>query len=198
MTTKDPRAAGSKPASATEAARQTQDETRRAAQSLAEDAKSTARAAAEHASSEAAHQAQRAKSGVADEVNDVASALRRAADEARDGSPQARAFGYVAESLADVADTINHKDFGEMAEDLSSLARRNPVAFLGGAALLGFAMTRFAKASRPAAGAHGNGHASAHTVPAQPMSPASGATPAPGGRTTAPSTPATRTGGGTV
>ena len=73
--------------------------------------------------------------------------LRRAADELRGGSPQERTFGQMADALADVSDNVRGKDFGEMAGDMSDFARRNPLAFLGGAALLGFAGTRLARAS---------------------------------------------------
>ena len=36
-----------------------------------------------------------------------------------------------------------------MAADLSAFGRQNPVAYLGGAALVGFALARFARASTP-------------------------------------------------
>jgi hypothetical protein len=39
-----------------------------------------------------------------------------------------------------------------MAGDISDYARRNPLVFLGGAALVGFALTRFAKATSEPAG----------------------------------------------
>ena len=37
-----------------------------------------------------------------------------------------------------------------MAGELSEFGRQNPVAYLGGAALVGFALARFARASTPA------------------------------------------------
>ncbi len=92
--------------------------------------------------------AESAKAGVADEISTVGDALRRASDDLRDGSPQERTFGQMASTLADLSDTVRDKDMGEMVDDLSGFARRNPVAFLGAAALVGFAGVRMAKASQ--------------------------------------------------
>lgn len=110
-------------------------------------ARETASEAADAVREEATRQADSAKSGVADEMSDVASALRKAASDMRDGSPQERTFGQVASALADVSDSIRGKDLGEMANEVSAFAKRNPMLFIGGIALAGFAATRFATAS---------------------------------------------------
>ncbi len=102
-----------------------------------------------------------AKTGVADEVKDVASALRRASEEMRGGSAQERTLGSIAGSLADASDQIRDKDLGEIARMVTKVARDNPVLFLSGAALLGFAASRFAKASGENLGA------SARVTPAE-------------------------------
>ncbi len=121
------------------------------AKSVSEDLGNSARETAQDAASavreEASRRADSAKSGVADEVSDIASALRKAANDMRDGSPQERTFGQIAGGLADVSDSIRGKDLGEMANELSSFAKRNPMLFIGGIALAGFAATRFATAS---------------------------------------------------
>lgn len=88
-----------------------------------------------------------AKDGVAKEVKDVAMVLRRASEDLRGGSAQERTLGTIASSLADVSDAIRDKDLGEIVQMVSKVARDNPVLFLGGAALLGFAASRYAKAS---------------------------------------------------
>ncbi len=118
------------------------------ASQFAEQAKSAAGEVAQDAAAAATQQADAAKSSVADEVSGVASALRTAAEEMRTGSPQERTFGQIAEGLADASDALREKDLSEMVQDLSTFARKNPLVFLGGAALIGFAATRFAKASR--------------------------------------------------
>ncbi|WP_138933137.1 hypothetical protein [Roseovarius arcticus] len=121
------------------------------AKSVTEDlgnaARETAQDAAGAVREEAVRRADSAKTGVADEVSDVASALRKAADSMRDGSPQERTFGQIAGGLADVSESIRGKDLGEMASELTSFAKRNPMLFLGGIALAGFAATRFATSS---------------------------------------------------
>lgn len=103
--------------------------------------------ALQDASQAAREQGDKAKSLVADEISSVSSALRTAAKEMRSGSPQERSFGQIAESLADASDALRDKDLGTMVGDVSRFARANPMVFLGGAALIGFAATRFARAS---------------------------------------------------
>ncbi|WP_299961001.1 hypothetical protein [uncultured Roseobacter sp.] len=117
------------------------------ASELTEQAKTAARDVAQNAASAAKNQAASAKSSVADEMSGVASALRTAAEEMRSGSPQERTFGQIAEGLADASEAMRNKDLSEMVQDVSAFARKNPLVFLGGAALIGFAATRFAKAS---------------------------------------------------
>lgn len=129
---------------------ETLDDARRAGSDVAGTVKDSAHDAAGTISAEASRAADRAQSGAADEVGDVASALRTAAGELRSGSPQDRAFSHLADNLADVSDAIRDKDMADLLSDLNGFARRNPLAFLGGAALVGFAATRVAKASAEA------------------------------------------------
>ncbi|WP_299971068.1 hypothetical protein [uncultured Roseobacter sp.] len=117
------------------------------ASDVSSQAKTAARDVAQNAASAAKDQADTAKSSVADEMSGVASALRTAAEEMRSGSPQERTFGQIAEGLADASEAMRNKDLSEMVQDVSAFARKNPLVFLGGAALIGFAATRFAKAS---------------------------------------------------
>jgi len=93
------------------------------------------------------NRADKAKDTVADNMADTAQALRAAANRSRDGSPQERTIGQIAESLADVSDAIRGKDLGEMVDGINQFARQNPPIFLGAAALLGFAASRFGKSS---------------------------------------------------
>nr|WP_306263605.1 hypothetical protein [Pararhizobium sp. IMCC3301] len=123
------------------------DKARNTAGNLAEKARDTAEDAVHSATKAAVSRADAAKSSVADEVSGVASALRTAAEEMRSGSPQERTFGQIAEGLADASDALRQKDLSTMVEDVTRFARKNPLVFLGGAALIGFAATRFAKAS---------------------------------------------------
>jgi|32_taG_2_1085360.scaffolds.fasta_scaffold49973_1 hypothetical protein len=117
------------------------------AKELKDEARDTAQSLKDRAVDEAQTRGDEAKAGVADEISDMGNALRRAAEELRSGSPQERTFGHMADALADMSETVRDKDLGEIAGDVSDFARRNPLAFLGGAALLGFAGTRLARAS---------------------------------------------------
>ena len=96
---------------------------------------------------EAKLQADDAKASVAVEVNDVAQALRKASQDLRNGSAQERTLGQIANGLADASDALRDKDLGEIVQTISRIARQNPMLFLGGAAMFGFAASRFAKAS---------------------------------------------------
>lgn len=125
-------------------------EARDKAREIGADARDMARDVRDEAISEARDRADATKEGMADEISDVSRALRKASDELRDGSPQARTFSAAADMMASFADTVHDRDLGQMADSLSDLAKRNPVAFLGGAALLGFAGARMAKTSRRA------------------------------------------------
>ncbi len=84
---------------------------------------------------------------VADEVGSVGRALRKASEELRSGSVSEQAFASAAEALADVSDRMHGRDLGQMLNEVSEFGRRNPATLLGGAALLGFAGMRLAKAS---------------------------------------------------
>ncbi|PFG51572.1 hypothetical protein ATG98_0524 [Marinobacter sp. LV10R520-4] len=123
------------------------EQVRQAAGAASEEVKAGAQEAADTVSAEADHYADEAKGAAADEVKDVASALRTAAKEMRSGSAQERTFSQIAEALADASDTMRDKDLGEMVGAVTNFARRNPMVFLGSAAFIGFAATRFARAS---------------------------------------------------
>ena len=121
--------------------------------SVASDIKGAAAHKFDQAMTDVRAKADDAKGDVANEVKDMAMALRRASEELRGGSAQERTLGTIASSLADASDSIRDKDLGEIAQMVSKVARDNPVLFLGGAALLGFAASRYAKASGAASGA---------------------------------------------
>lgn len=121
--------------------------------SVASDIKTAAAQKFDQATAEVRSRADAMKSDVADEVKDVALVLRRASEELRGGSAQERTLGTIASSLADASDALRNKDLGEIVQMVSKVARENPVIFLGGAALLGFAASRYAKASGGAADA---------------------------------------------
>lgn len=112
-----------------------------------QEAKAVAADAAQQAKAQVDQHVVRAKDGLADEVHDTARALRTAAEEMRTASPQERTMAQIADGLADACGALREKDLGQMAGDLTRFARNNPVAFLGGCALVGFAAARFTRTS---------------------------------------------------
>lgn len=176
------------------------DDAGQAASRVAEDARNVARQASERVRDEAYQQGDRAKEGVASEISGIADALRKAAGDMRSGSPQERTIGQLAGTLADASDAIRDRDLGEISSELSRFARRNPLAFLGGAALAGFAATRFAKASSNAprggySGYSGAGETHGGEPYARQGSSAPTATPSRAPAPTAASAPSSPSGG---
>jgi hypothetical protein len=115
--------------------------------SVAADLRSAASQKFSETVTEARSQADDAKANVAGEVKDMALALRRASEELRGGSAQERTLGMIATSMVDASDALRDKDMGEILQTVSKVARDHPLLFLGGATLLGFVASRYAKAS---------------------------------------------------
>lgn len=166
-----------------------------AATSAVDDAKAGAQDMADQARTAATDYADQAKGAAADEVGSVGSALRTAAEELRSGSPQERTFSQIADGLADASDALREKDLGEMVGAVNDFAKRNPLVFLGSAALVGFAATRFAKASGSSARPGDDTGGTGSRVPMQTTQarPATAPTPAmkPGAPAADPASPRT-------
>lgn len=140
------------------------DKAKAAATTASQEVKSQAQNVADTVATEAGNYAGQAKDAAADEVKDVSSALRTAADEMRSGSPQERTFSQIADSLADASDAMHNKDLGEMVGAVTGFAKRNPMVFFGSVALIGFAAARFAKASGSGASASAQHSRQAHRM----------------------------------
>jgi len=139
-TRQDPKSA----TSASKAAETARDEVTEAGQDIAGEAKTIKDKGAKLLQD----QAERAKDGLADEATSLGSALRKASDELRSGSPEAQLFGKMADSLADFTESVKSRQISEIFGEIGEFGRRNPAAFLGGAALVGFAAVRMVKASQ--------------------------------------------------
>ena len=123
------------------------DEAETRAKGLVGEAKAEAERVAREARARAEGMANEYRDRAAGEASRMSAALRDASANMRHGSPQERAIGHMADTMANAADAIQGKDLGSIIGDINAFARRNPTAFIGGAALLGFAAARFAKAS---------------------------------------------------
>jgi hypothetical protein len=109
--------------------------------------KESARSALEGATAVAADRTAEVRDQAVGEIERTARGLEAAADEMR-GSPfQQDLLREAAEGLKQISHAIEGKSVGAVVAEISDFGRRNPLAYLGGAALAGFALARFARAS---------------------------------------------------
>lgn len=133
-----------------DAARSAGDSTRTMTENVAEKARETVGDAVDTASHKARVEAEQARDTAAEEVQKTANAADAAADEFDENSIQARAIEEVASRIDDLAEQIRGQDIDRVARMVGDAARRHPMMFVAGAALAGFAVTRFLKARDPA------------------------------------------------
>ena len=87
------------------------------------------------------------KDVAADELHDVAGALRGAAQRRSGDDPLLGLTGSAADGLDRLSNALRNKDVSVMMRDMESFARAQPVAFFGLALATGFLAVRFMKAS---------------------------------------------------
>ena len=92
-------------------------------------------------------QAESAKQGLAAQVGESAAALDAAAEKFGEQSVQGDLFRGAARGLDALSQALQGNSMSGLASDITDFGRRNPAVFLGGAALAGFALARFAQAS---------------------------------------------------
>jgi len=101
------------------------------------------------------------KTAGADYIGNLAETIRRAGREFDNDLPIAGKYIRKAASQVDnVADSIRTGDFNDLVRSAQSFARRQPTAFLGMAALAGFAAVRFLKSSSSETGLSSSGRRS--------------------------------------
>ena len=120
-----------------------------AAQERVGELRDAALSSLEEAKSTATEKVEETKDQAAGEIARTAQGLEAAAEE-MEGSPfQQDLLREAADGLKQIARTVEGKSIGAIVGELSEFGRQNPVAYLGGAALVGFALARFARASTP-------------------------------------------------
>jgi hypothetical protein len=105
------------------------------------------------ATDKATEVADRQKGYAADQIGKVAGALERVGEELK-SDDASMIGGYAAQlgsSARQFADKIKDKNFSEIAGIAEDFGRRQPLAFLGLAAVAGLAASRFMMASKPTA-----------------------------------------------
>lgn len=118
-------------------------------ETVAEQASDIAEDARERATHRVESEAEAARDSAAEEVDKAARAADAAASEFDPDSMQAQAIEQIARRIDDIADTIRTTDIDRLARTVGDTAARHPALFVMGAALAGFAATRFLKARDP-------------------------------------------------
>lgn len=161
-------------------ARTAVDEARKVAGQVAQEAGQQAASIAEEAKAEVGRQAERVK-GMAGEQKDflaaqiggVADAMEKVADELETNNGASAHYArMIADNAEKVSATIRQNDIDALLGMAQDFGRRQPAVFVGAAALLGFAASRFlgASAARP----HEPGVKSNATAPGTYTQPTAG------------------------
>ena len=181
---------------AEEEAQRAEAEARRAFDGLRRHARDAARDSGRIARDEANARVSGAFDSAAGEAERAARAAEEAAGEYDPHAMPARALESVSVLLEDTARGLRDTDLERVVDELRNTARRHPVTFLAGAAALGFAAARLARASDGDdgagrqdrhAGGGDRGFAGTSTAEAPATDPAAGSAQAPA----APATPGT-------
>lgn len=143
-----------------------------AASRNARDLRARAETGLHDARERAAQQGETVKNSLADDVSQTAHALQTAAGEVDERSFQHQLLKGASDGLMQISDQMHGKSVGDMVASLADFGRRNPAAFLGGAALAGFALARFARASGTGAYGQSYPYRSAAGAPARPTTSA--------------------------
>jgi hypothetical protein len=132
-----------------ETSREQAREVGRQAREAAEEVKHEARVAADQAKEQARSAATRQKDAAAQQMGGWAQALRTASDDLRHRGQEVAAgyVGQAADGLERASGTVRARDVDELIGSVEDFARRQPVAFLGGAVAAGFGLARFVRSS---------------------------------------------------
>jgi hypothetical protein len=136
---------------------------------LAKDAARSARDRAEEL-------AERGKTAGADQMAGFARAIRGAAEDLEEQSPEVATYvRQAADGLEQAASSVRGRSIGEFVDMVDDLARRQPAAFFGSTVLAGFVLSRFVKSradrsSQPSSGQDDAANSAPGAPPPHPMS----------------------------
>ncbi|MCP1838364.1 hypothetical protein ACVIHI_000267 [Bradyrhizobium sp. USDA 4524] len=100
------------------------------------------------AEQKAEHAAGRQKQAGASQIEQVAQAVHGAADELQQQMPKAAEFAHAAASrIEEGAGALRESSLRDLSGTFNDFGRKEPLAVFGGAALAGFAISRFLKSS---------------------------------------------------
>jgi len=93
----------------------------------------------------------------ADTVGGVARAATKAADELEQSSPQLASYVRdAASAVEDFSSSLRNRSLGDIMQDVTNFARREPVMFFGITVAAGFALSRFLKSSADTGSSYGS------------------------------------------
>ena len=106
----------------------------------------------------AVEKADAARESLSDVGDRLAATLQRSADGEDGNALKTRVLSSVAQGLTQASDVLRQRSVVDLADDVKTLARRHPGAFMAAAAVIGFAAARFVRSSaqRRTAGDHGD------------------------------------------
>ena len=87
----------------------------------------------------------------------LAENFQSAVSDFEDGSLQDRVMDSISNGVSNITEGLRGISLGNLYQEAEAMARRNPAAFVAGAALAGFAVGRFALASSKAVASESRG-----------------------------------------
>lgn len=125
------------------------DDVRRSAQEAADGIRREAQSLAETAAKDARDVAEQGKGRMAAQMATVGAAINRAAEDLEHhGQPMLASYArHLGQGVEQASHTVHEKQVEDLIGMVGDFARRQPAMFIGGAALLGFLASRFAKSS---------------------------------------------------
>ncbi|MFN3208701.1 MAG: hypothetical protein ACE369_06815 [Roseovarius sp.] len=98
---------------------------------------------------EAEARAEELRDDVAQHGDTISSATKKAAGDFGEYESVSSLLSQAGEAVEDATNRLRERSIPDLVDDVTVFARRNPLLFLGGAALVGFAAARFLSASTP-------------------------------------------------
>lgn len=115
--------------------------------SLLKEAKQTVGHMAEGAKDQVVTRVESQKDNVADKIGSVAGALRAAGEPLAEMGPLPDLAGAAADKIESIAEYVQSRTIGDLVQEVTTFARREPAIFLGSAFGLGLLAGRFLKSS---------------------------------------------------
>jgi hypothetical protein len=123
-------------------------------QQTAQQVQQTASQAVDTARQQATSVAAGRKDQTAQSLSSVAQALRQSGQQLQDQGqgPAGQVMDRAADSVERFSGYLQSRTINDIIAEVENVARRQPVAFVGGALAIGFALSRFLKSSPPSSG----------------------------------------------